>query len=272
MASFVCSCLSAFIRVHPRLLLLVCLGSGGRKEKKWGYELEFCGSGFWTGSGLYGDRGARAGGAAGHVRLRGAGVPERGGAAAAVPGADSVGDSVYGGGGPGGGGDPGQATGGALPPGSGRDGSGEAGGGSVAAGEAGGDPDAGDDHGRPDGDDGPRGLPGFEAGPDHRATVGLAARGFADRPKLPFARKLVEELEAVEVRISPAGNEQYAAWREGTHDDLAFAVALAYWSAQKAYPNGPQGNDRWWTNVQQDDTERMFREWKAAEERRNGHG
>src|ERR1035441_4873198 len=28
--------------------------------------------------------------------------------------------------------------------------------------------------------------------------------------KLPFARKLVEELEAVEVRISPAGNEQYA--------------------------------------------------------------
>src|ERR1019366_4908494 len=61
------------------------------------------------------------------------------------------------------------------------DGSGEAGGGSVAEGEAGGDPDAGDDHGRPDGDDGPRVLPGSEAGPDHRATVGLAARGFADR-------------------------------------------------------------------------------------------
>ena len=90
--------------------------------------------------------------------------------------------------------------------------------------------------------------------------------------KLPFARKLVEELEAVEVRISPAGNEQYAAWREGTHDDLVFAVALAYWSAQKAYPNGPQGDDRWWTNIQQDDAERMFRQWKAEEERRNGRG
>jgi hypothetical protein len=25
----------------------------------------------------------------------------------------------------------------------------------------------------------------------------------------------MEELQAVEVRISPAGNEQYAAWREG---------------------------------------------------------
>src|ERR1039457_1914923 len=48
--------------------------------------------------------------------------------------------------------------------------------------------------------------------------------------KLPFARKLVEELEAVEVRISPAGNEQYAAWREGTHDDLGVAGALADWS------------------------------------------
>src|ERR1017187_5551866 len=128
-------CLFLLIRVHPRssAAIVACLPRG-RKEKKWGYELELCGGGFWTGSGLYGDRGARAGGAAGHVRLRGAGVPERGGAAAAVPGADSVGDSVYGGGGPGGGGDPGQATGGALPPGSGRDGSGEAGGGSVAAG------------------------------------------------------------------------------------------------------------------------------------------
>src|ERR1017187_145885 len=173
--------LSAFIRVHPRLLLLVCLGSGGRKEKKWGYELEFCGGGFWTGSGLYGDRGAGAGGAAGQVRLRGAGVRERGGAAAAVPGADSAGDSVYGGGGAGGGGDAEPATGGALPPGSGRDGSGEAGGGSVAAGGAGRATAAGGDYRRPDGDEGPRVLPGSEAGLDHRATVGVTARGFADR-------------------------------------------------------------------------------------------
>src|ERR1017187_7139854 len=175
-------CLFLLIRVHPRssAAIVACLPRG-RKEKKWGYELEFCGGGFWTGSGLYGDRGAGAGGAAGQVRLRGAGVRENGGAAAAVPGADSAGDSVYGGGGSGGGGDAEPATGGALPPGSGRDGSGEAGGGSVAAGEAGGDPDAGDDHGRPDGDDGPRVLPGSEAGLDHRATVGLAARGFADR-------------------------------------------------------------------------------------------
>ena len=90
--------------------------------------------------------------------------------------------------------------------------------------------------------------------------------------KLPFARKLVEEMEAMEVRVSPAGNEQYAAWREGKHDDLVFAVALAYWSAQKAYPGEEQGDERWWRNTQQEDAERMFRKWKEEEERKNGHG
>src|ERR1039458_3328994 len=117
---------------------------------------------------------------------------------------------------------------------------------------------------------------GFYRVPKRDLIIGLQLvlqrGGLQIAAKLPFARKLVEELEAVEVRISPAGNEQYAAWREGTHDDLVFAVALAYWSAQKAYPNGPQGNDRWWTNIQQDDAERMIREWKAAEERRNCWG
>jgi hypothetical protein len=89
---------------------------------------------------------------------------------------------------------------------------------------------------------------------------------------LQFGRKLVEEMMAMEVRVSPAGNEQYAAWREGTHDDLVFAVALAYWSAQKAYPKGLEGDQRWWTNGCQEDAGRMFRRWMAEEERRNGHG
>ena len=117
---------------------------------------------------------------------------------------------------------------------------------------------------------------GFYRVPKRDLIIGLQVLlqrgGLRIAARLPFARKLVEELEAVEVRVSPAGNEQYAAWREGTHDDLVFAVALAYWSAQKAYPNGPQGNDRWWTNGLQEDAGRMFRKWKAEEERRNGHG
>jgi hypothetical protein len=80
---------------------------------------------------------------------------------------------------------------------------------------------------------------------------------------LPFGQKLVEELLAVEVRVSPAGNEQYAAWRVGTHDDLVFAVALAYWSAQKTFAK----TGGWWTNAYQEDAGRMFRKWKAEEER-----
>jgi hypothetical protein len=117
---------------------------------------------------------------------------------------------------------------------------------------------------------------GFHRVPKRDLIIGLQLLlqrgGLQIAAKLPFARTLVEEMEAVEVRVTPAGNEQYAAWREGTHDDLVFAVALAYWSAQKAYPNGPQGNDRWWTHGQQEDTERMFRKWKAEEESKIGHG
>src|ERR1035437_3272553 len=60
-------------------------------------------------------------------------------------------------------------------------GGGQAGGGPATAGEAGCDPDAGDDHERAGGEYRPRVLPGAEAGPDHRATGGAAARGVADR-------------------------------------------------------------------------------------------
>ena len=77
--------------------------------------------------------------------------------------------------------------------------------------------------------------------------------------KLPFAEKLVEEMMAMEVRVSAAGNEQYAAWREGTHDDLVFAVALAYWSAQKAFPGKAKESERWWVNEGAGDAGRMFR-------------
>jgi hypothetical protein len=117
---------------------------------------------------------------------------------------------------------------------------------------------------------------GFYRVPKRDLIIGLQVllqrRGLQISSKLPFARKLVEEMEAMEVRVSPAGNEQYAAWREGTHDDLVFAVALAYWSLEKAYPGEARGDDRWWTNPHQEDAERMFRKWKEEEERKNGHG
>ena len=71
---------------------------------------------------------------------------------------------------------------------------------------------------------------------------------------------------AMQVKISASGNEQLAAWREGTHDDLVFAVALAYWNANKVFPGGPPGNSRWWTNECVEDTERLFGKWKREQD------
>ena len=46
---------------------------------------------------------------------------------------------------------------------------------------------------------------------------------------LAEAEALVKELLNFQVRITLAGHDQYGAWREGTHDDLVLAVALACW-------------------------------------------
>ena len=50
---------------------------------------------------------------------------------------------------------------------------------------------------------------------------------FADG--MPRVKMLVDELMAMRVRVTTEGNEQYGAWREGAHDDLALAVAMACW-------------------------------------------
>jgi hypothetical protein len=42
----------------------------------------------------------------------------------------------------------------------------------------------------------------------------------------------------MEVRVGAQGRESYGAWREGTHDDLVLAVALACWGLRKWY--GPK--------------------------------
>ena len=63
-------------------------------------------------------------------------------------------------------------------------------------------------------------------------------------------------MESVEVKVSAAGNEQYAAWREGTHDDLVFAVALACWALRKRYPRR-RGNG-WWQNGYQDEARKLL--------------
>jgi hypothetical protein len=53
---------------------------------------------------------------------------------------------------------------------------------------------------------------------------------FADG--MPRMGTLLDELMAMRVRVTTEGNERYGAWREGAHDDLALAVAMACWMAR----------------------------------------
>lgn len=64
-------------------------------------------------------------------------------------------------------------------------------------------------------------------------TVALQRGGLKIAAGLQYGETLVREMTSMEVRVTAAGNEQFGAWREGTHDDLVFSVALACWCARK---------------------------------------
>jgi len=47
---------------------------------------------------------------------------------------------------------------------------------------------------------------------------------------MPDTATLTRELQNYHVKIDPVtAHDSYAAWREGVHDDLVFAVSLAVW-------------------------------------------
>jgi hypothetical protein len=50
---------------------------------------------------------------------------------------------------------------------------------------------------------------------------------------LPLTKTLESELGTFKVKITGAANETYEAWREGQHDDLVLAVAMAAWLGQR---------------------------------------
>jgi hypothetical protein len=62
--------------------------------------------------------------------------------------------------------------------------------------------------------------------------------------RLEHGATLARELMEMQVKLTPAGREQYGAWRENQHDDLVLATALACWWARKLYPRPPKGDDR----------------------------
>lgn len=50
---------------------------------------------------------------------------------------------------------------------------------------------------------------------------------------IPYADVLIRELLNFKVKITPSANDTYSAWREGEHDDLAFALMLTCWWAAR---------------------------------------
>jgi hypothetical protein len=52
-------------------------------------------------------------------------------------------------------------------------------------------------------------------------------------PRLKDAKTLVDELKTFTVKVTAAGNDTYGNWRDGEHDDMVLATALAVWYAEK---------------------------------------
>jgi len=90
--------------------------------------------------------------------------------------------------------------------------------------------------------------------------VMLQCGGLRIAAGLKDAPALLDELMSVQVKTSAAGHEQYGAWREGKHDDLVLAVAMACWAVEKAYPKRKGCDDNWWANPYEADMIRMFKE------------
>jgi hypothetical protein len=67
----------------------------------------------------------------------------------------------------------------------------------------------------------------------------LQSRELKIAAELPEAETLASELQNFRYEITRSGNDTYAAWREGDHDDLVLAVALAVWALQKTPPPSP---------------------------------
>lgn len=91
---------------------------------------------------------------------------------------------------------------------------------------------------------------GFDYVPKRNLITGLQV--VMEYGELKIAREmkyvdvLQKELATMRVKVTPAGNEQFAAWREKDHDDLVLAVAIAVWLVKKKYPERPGRRVRYW--------------------------
>ena len=65
--------------------------------------------------------------------------------------------------------------------------------------------------------------------------VALGYRRLRWAKTLPLAELLGRELSNFRVKVTAAANETFSAWREGDHDDLVLAVAVACWAAENTF-------------------------------------
>jgi hypothetical protein len=89
----------------------------------------------------------------------------------------------------------------------------------------------------------------------------LQSGGLQIASGIPHGATLATEMAEMRAKVTAAGNTQFGVWREGAHDDLVLAVALACWSARKMHPRGPYGAEAYWKRTEQGDWERGLRKW-----------
>jgi len=71
------------------------------------------------------------------------------------------------------------------------------------------------------------------------AQVFLQSKRLHVASALPEAATLTRELLAFQVKINAqTANDSYGSWREGSHDDLVLAVALALWAGERPEVRG----------------------------------
>lgn len=58
-------------------------------------------------------------------------------------------------------------------------------------------------------------------------------------PEHPLRDTLIREFRNMRLKITGDNHAGYEAWRQGQHDDMVFAVALACWAARRSAPRTP---------------------------------
>jgi hypothetical protein len=68
----------------------------------------------------------------------------------------------------------------------------------------------------------------------NRLQIAVQNQQLKHPPQMKFAKVFLDELRGIRVKIKPSGYETFE-HREGEHDDLVFAAALALWRISRFF-------------------------------------